>query len=386
MRRRRKELGFSHNVLSQRIGYTRQYMSMAERVGRNLPSEAVVRAIDNALDARGSLTALWERAYAEQKSFRQPCSLPPDRVEYVLGNPASVDLVAVAQIQDRISQLDAAYDELPSTELVGAAGQVLGQVKHLHEHASGRVKKALFEVEAESATLMGQLVWDVSQRKDHTGPCAYLDQAVHASRQVRNPGAQAYAVLRKSFVALYGEQNPKKGLLLAQEAAETAASWSPSLTGLSLLHVAEGYAILGDRSACETALKKAETRADRVDGFDPSEGLYSMKEFNRLAGSCYLYLGLPERAEPLLKQTASMLSSKKKSQAIAFGNLTLSLIRQRKLDEAATTMHRAIDAVELTRGGGGLNLVFTAGQELQQWRTESNVQDINDRLFALMAA
>lgn len=49
-------------------------------------------------------------------------------------------------------------------------------------------------------------------------------------------------------------------------------------------------------------------------------------------------------------------------------------------------MHRAIDAVELTRGGGGLNLVFTAGRELLEWRDEGWVQDINDRLLALMAA
>jgi hypothetical protein len=46
----------------------------------------------------------------------------------------------------------------------------------------------------------------------------------------------------------------------------------------------------------------------------------------------------------------------------------------------------AIDAVELTRGGGGLNIVFQAGRELRPWRSEPWVQDINDRLLALMAA
>jgi hypothetical protein len=84
--------------------------------------------------------------------------------------------------------------------------------------------------------------------------------------------------------------------------------------------------------------------------------------------------------------TVRALSGRQKSQAIALGNLTLSLIRQRKLDEAAAMMHRTIDTVELTRGGGGLNLAFTAGRELRQWRQERWVQDINDRLFDLMAA
>ncbi len=80
------------------------------------------------------------------------------------------------------------------------------------------------------------------------------------------------------------------------------------------------------------------------------------------------------------------LAAKKKSQAIALANLTLALIRQRKLDEAASTMHRAIDAVELTRGGGGLNLAFAAGRELRPWQHEPWAQDIQDRLLALMAA
>ena len=86
-----------------------------------------------------------------------------------------------------------------------------------------------------------------------------------------------------------------------------------------------------------------------------------------------------------MRETARALSGKKKSQAIALGNLTLALIRQRKLDEAAATMHQTIDAVELTRGGGGFNIVFTAGRELREWRSEAWVQEINDRLLALLA-
>ena len=87
-----------------------------------------------------------------------------------------------------------------------------------------------------------------------------------------------------------------------------------------------------------------------------------------------------------MEQSVRALAAKTKSQAIALANLSLALIRQRKFDEAASTMHQAIDAVELTRGGGGLNLVFAAGRELREWRNEVWVQDINDRLLALMAA
>jgi hypothetical protein len=231
---------------------------------------------------------------------------------------------------------------------------------------------------------MGQLIWDASQRRDPVAPLTYFDQAVNAARQVRDPSVESYAVLRKAYVALYGESDPLKGLALASKSAELAKTCSPSLTGLALLHVAESYAMTGDLRRCEGALKEAENQFALVDADDVAAEHYSMNEFNRLAGSCYLFLDLPGRAEPILEATATGLSTKKKSQAIALANLTLSLIRQKKLDQAASTIHQTIDAVELTRGGGALNLVFTAGRELKPWRAESWVQDINDRLLALM--
>ncbi|MFD0203755.1 MULTISPECIES: helix-turn-helix transcriptional regulator [Saccharothrix] len=71
IKRRRNDAKLSQPQLAQRIGYTRQYVSLAERPGHNLPSLEVVKAIDEALDARGELLALRERARAEQQRRRR---------------------------------------------------------------------------------------------------------------------------------------------------------------------------------------------------------------------------------------------------------------------------------------------------------------------------
>ncbi len=68
------------------------------------------------------------------------------------------------------------------------------------------------------------------------------------------------------------------------------------------------------------------------------------------------------------------------------GNLALAGIRQRNVDAAVIRLHEAIDVVEQNRGGGGLNVVFTAGRELRPWRNERLVQEVNDRLLGLMIA
>ncbi|MER8069640.1 helix-turn-helix transcriptional regulator [Streptomyces sp. NPDC094034] len=377
---RRKSAGFTQETLAEHLGVERS------TVGRWESAETEPQAW-----LRPKLARAFKITSDELQAALDDVTIihtrPSERINYALENPASVDLMVVAYLHERLRQLDESYDQASSTSLLGPAGHVHGQVKFLRENATNpRVRRALYEVEADSATLMGQLVWDVSQRRDHDAPLTYYGEAVDAAQHIRDPSIESYATLRMSFVALYGEKNPTKGVMLAQQAAEVAKVASPSLTGLSLLHVAEGHAMTGALKECEDALKKADAQFDRVGLDDVAAEHYTVNEFNRLTGSCYLFLNLPERAEPILRTTTRALAAKKKSQAIALGNLTLALIRQRKLDEAAATMHRTIDAVELTRGGGGLNLAFSAGRELRQWRNEQWAQDINDRLLALIAA
>lgn len=377
---RRKAAGFTQESLAQFLGVERSTVGRWESA--DTEPQAWMRP-----KLTGAFGVTAEELQLLLDDVTTTDARPSDRISYALENPASADLMVVAYLHERLRQLDESYDQQASTGLLGRAGQLHGQVKFLRENAaSPRVRRALYEVEADSATFMGQLVWDVSQRRDHHAPLGYFEEAINAARHARDPPTESYARLRMAYVALYGEKNAARGVMLAEQAAEAAKLVSPSLTGLSLLHVAEGHAMAGATTECEAALRKAEGQFDRVHADDVAAPYYTVNEFNRLAGSCYLFLGLPERAEPILRMTTRALAAKKKSQAIALGNLTLALIRQGKLDEAAAAMHRTIDAVELTRGGGGLNLAFSAGRELRQWQREPWAQEINDRLLALMAA
>jgi hypothetical protein len=268
------------------------------------------------------------------------------------------------------------------------AGQLLGQVAFLREHAaSGHIRQELCVVEAQSATLMGQLVWDASQRRDHATANAYYDQAIAAATHAGDSTAEAYALLRKSFVALYGEHNPRQGLPLAQQAALLADdSAGHALAGLALLHVGEAFAMLRQRRGCEEALGRAETHLTKVRRTDPAYGLVCADQLGRLQGSCYLFLGDPRAAQPILERTADSLRGRQKSRAIVLGNLALAHVRQRHLDETTATLHQAIGLVERTRGGGALNVLFTVGRELRPWQHEPAVQAVHDRLLALVAA
>lgn len=70
IRNRRKTAGLSQPQLAALIGYTRQYVSLAERPKRGLPSAELVKAIDDALGAEGALVDLRQQAHTAQKACR----------------------------------------------------------------------------------------------------------------------------------------------------------------------------------------------------------------------------------------------------------------------------------------------------------------------------
>jgi tetratricopeptide (TPR) repeat protein len=318
-------------------------------------------------------------------------SPPPDpeaaaQLDYVMQHPHSVDMTAAAHLREQAQSLAKQYDLAASTSLLPAAGEYSGQVTFLSKQAAdGPVLRELQVTEAQLATLMGQLVWDASQRRDHATAVAYYDQAIAAANRAGETTAEAYACLRKSYVALYGEQEPQAGLRLAQQAARLAATaGSHALQGLALLHVGEGHGMLGMRRECEAALGAAEARLQAMRTADPAHGLLSADRLGRIQGSCYLALGDSAKAGSILESTARRLRGRHKSKAIILGNLALAHVRQRDIDQAATVLHRAIDLLEVSRGGGGLNVVSAAVRELRPWRQEPVVQDVHERLLALM--
>lgn len=96
IRRLRKAAGLSQKQLAAQIGYTRQYVSLAERVGGNLPSLELVRALDARLGAGGRLLELRAQARVDQRALRRalptapaPADLPRFASPFTLATPAA---------------------------------------------------------------------------------------------------------------------------------------------------------------------------------------------------------------------------------------------------------------------------------------------------------
>ncbi|MEU1305614.1 tetratricopeptide repeat protein [Streptomyces shenzhenensis] len=383
-----RRTGSSYAVIASAVGkMTSGRVSDIIRGVRSIRGQEVIERVCDGFGIPGEMLSVPKRPWGQSLPV---ADLTPNRnaePHYSVEAVENPDLVTVAELRQQVQTLDSRYATEPSTVLVAETGRLLGKLTQwLGRSAPYPVSRDVQAAVAETSMFMGQLVWDASGRTDHVTARAYFGQAVNAARELGDPVSEGLALLRTSFVALYGEKNPSAGLKLTLETAEKVQKSSNILSGLAFLHSAEAHAMLRRRIECEKSLRAAERFLGRAEPNDAGFSMVSPGQFGRLAGSCFLFLGDAPRAEALLQESLTEVREKSKSQAIVLGNLALARIQQKKVDEAVGTLHRAIEVVEGNRGGGGLNLIFKAGKELQSWNDLSGVRDLNSRLFGLIAA
>ncbi|MFB7126185.1 helix-turn-helix domain-containing protein [Kitasatospora sp. NPDC056273] len=347
----------------------------------------------------------WERGHDKPRPWRYPPLArvlkikvadvsalfdgPPATVEpsQAPSAPTIADLTTVLELREAHLALSARYELVPSSELLAEGSEQLAHLKQLAKQShSGRLTRDMLALQAETAILMGKIVWDASQRRASAAARAYYDQAARIGERLRDPAVQGHALLRSAYVELYGTRDAEAGLVLARSAATVAAPISPALAGLALLHAGEAHAMLRQGRECDRALGEAISTLETVDATDIASDLGAVDQVERLAGSCHLELGQHRAAQRRLEAAASSVSIGPKSRPIVLGNLARAAIGQGQLDGAVFAIGRAIDDLQTVMSGGGIGVVVTAVRELRPWRTAQEVQDVQDRLFDLMAA
>jgi hypothetical protein len=311
-----------------------------------------------------------------------------ERVAWVLRHPRSVDLQSVAYLRAQALDLIKQYEAVASsTLLLPQAAERVEQVALLREHAPlGRVRQELYRVEAQSATLMGRLVWDVSGQRDHATAARYYDQAIAAASNVKEGWAEAFPRMFQRFNPVSaGTMDPRTALELAERASTRAEDGlSHVIAGWSLAFTAEAHALLGEERKAKLALDRADFHLSKVGADDPMSGVFAREQLGGFVGACHLHLRDPKGAWLALQESAQRLGAgKEKHKSVILGDVSTALVLQGDPKQASAVLHQAIDLVELTGSAAGKRRVFAAGRQLSPWRNEPFAQEVQDRLLAL---
>jgi hypothetical protein len=260
------------------------------------------------------LAALLEGSHVGYSSRRSTTSL--------LGG----QLPEPAQLNSALDTIAARYEHSPSAALLAEAGRCHAAVTMLLDGVAVRRVEALHRLATRSAILLSQLVWDAAGRRDQKAALQYCAAASDHAEACGDALADAKVELRRTYIALYSvgrRPDPVSALAVAEAARDKSRPISETLCGVAELHVAEALALAGEYRLCERALGRAEANFERQRDDDPAIESFAPSQLGRMAGSCYLFLGAPDRALPLLSRTADELADRPKTRSLVLGNVAL---------------------------------------------------------------
>jgi transcriptional regulator with XRE-family HTH domain len=371
IRRRRHAAGLSQRELALRCGYTREYVSVAERPGGNIPSRELVRAVDNALDADGALMDLRSRAKFEQQSFREEVvteSGESDRSEmprrafvlagltnslFVRGGDTSGSRTVTENLADQLQTVATVYRNAYSTvaahQLYGAVHEHLNLVLSLRPgDQSSQVRKQLLTTAGEMAALAMPLLGLDLGRWVEAGQ--YLEIAFRAAREAENVDLETIVWACRAFHAAYGTADLETGKDFADEAIATGRNGATATTrGWAAAVASERYADLGDSAASLQRLDLARTELDDVDGRSWSGmGTFDVAKVLAYEGGNYGRLRLHRDAVSVLNVALDDLdSSMRRHRGTAFIDRAEALAACGDVDAACADARCALDlAVE----------------------------------------
>jgi transcriptional regulator with XRE-family HTH domain len=292
----------------------------------------------------------------------------------------------LAEIAVSLDSLDRDYTTTPAVLLLAPVNTSLHDIAARRRASRApREHRQLDALESRARVLLGQLLWDAAQRRSHEAAELQFNTAEEFAKRCGDPALEARALLRHSYLALYGQANPGAGLALTQRAADLARHVSPAIQALAELHAGEAHAMLRDKAASHHWLATGEQELARVDEFDPAFDLYSVSAGPRLIGSSLIRLHDYTAALRTLEEAAATATPGSKTLAIVLANIALALAKAGQGDGAATRLADAIDLIETTQGAGALNVAFQAGRELNRLDRSPTTADVVDRLMALVA-
>ncbi|SDD78682.1 helix-turn-helix domain-containing protein [Actinokineospora iranica] len=277
--------------MAQRLHYSPAYLSLIETGKRRVPP-GVIGAYEELLGVSiGSDPVRRAHEWLVRDS--------PAAMQRRAGRRLGSSLVDA--LDARVAELRHLDDVVGSADLLPAIRRELAEAEALVREGSyaGPVGQSLFTVTGELAQLAG---WVASDAGRHTeAQRLYLDGVSVASEADNDPlVAQLFSSLSYQ-IANVGD--PHDAVLLARTAVAGARDATPVVRALLLERVAWASAKVKDRGATLRALDAVDDAYEQrfTDAEEP-EWVYWLNraEIDVMAGRCFIELGIPDKAAPLL--------------------------------------------------------------------------------------
>ncbi|WP_433270764.1 helix-turn-helix transcriptional regulator [Actinosynnema sp. CS-041913] len=387
---RREKAGLSQPRLGVAIGYTRQYVSLAERPGQNLPSFELVKAIDKALEADGTLIALRQAAKREQQTVRgdadskPPVEAPADRRSQA-GSPLSG--LSPAQIPDLVDHLREQWHLLVKTDNLFGPRFALGPV---HDHLrllQELMRTARAPVRREMVRLAAQYAESAAWLHEDAGEALlaqhWTDRAMEWAHEADDRLMLAWTLFRRSQQAA-AACDPARTVALAEAARRDEAALPTPMKAAIAQQEAHGHALDGDPNTAQHKLDEAHTwaAADTTGDARAGHGSFCTATYLELQrAACWLTVGQPARAIRVYEMVLpSLAPAYRRDRGTALSRFATAAAR---IGEPEYAAHLADEALDIAHSSGSVrteNELRTVALLLAPHRTIAAVAAFDHKL------
>ncbi|BDT93182.1 helix-turn-helix domain-containing protein [Nocardia sputorum] len=339
LRKARLSRGVSLAALAAKTNYSKSLLGMLENGQRDVKQEHILgysRALNIPMEA-----LLAPSPDPIRVAHEWLVADSPPRTHASAGRRVGESLAT--EMERRVVELRHLDDSVGSEDLFPLVRQEFESARKVIAECSysERVGKRLLTVAGELAQLAGWVASDAGRYDD--AQRLYMNGASAAD----NAGDRVLTAQLLSSLSyqIANIGNPSEATLLARTAVKGATGAPPLVRSLLTDRLAWACARSRDHEGTERALDAVDESYDRRSSEIPEpEWVYwvDRTEIDVMAGRCYVELGEPAKASPLLSRAIGQLSADRVREVALYRTwLAESYLKKRELDAARATLRQA---------------------------------------------
>ncbi|MCX9190637.1 hypothetical protein C3Y87_04260 [Carbonactinospora thermoautotrophica] len=300
--------------------------------------------------------------------------------------PARVGLAAVEWIEALVKRFQHIDRELGGSDLcTPIARHVRRAFALLKGSCPPGLARRLHSAVAELAQLGGWLSYDAGRYRD---AWRYYDMALYAAHAAENRRLVAQILGCMSLQATYVGKT-REGVALARSGRDGAAgALTPREEAMLAAREARGYAKLGEETPCLRALDRAREAFAKAgqEASRTSVAFFDAAELAANAGICFLDLGRPAEAEPLLTEALALQDTDQvRNHALYLGRLASTQLLLEDLDRACATAREALAAAQQVASARSVQRLRDFQRQSTRFRDVPVVREFHEELLAVVA-
>ena len=255
-------------------------------------------------------------------------------------------------------------------------------INQMQQTRSAQARQQLCVLACELFQLAGEVFFDSNQYTD--AACCY-NLAADACREARSYDRWACALTRQAFIHMY-EQQYAQAVSILSAAARVAEHGDSQLSTRHWIAAvqAQAHAGRGDLDSSKRALDTAGNVLDLTGPVHPGGWLrFDGSHLTEERGTCYLALGRADLAETALTEALGQNVSLRRRGSL-LTDLALAGVQRRDLDQLLRYGHDAIDLAEQTHSSGYVGRKLQILKiKLEPFLTDNRAAQLTDRIANL---